>query len=137
MRELAERGELTLRIAYHLFPQVPGQEVADMQRWIQTVTPGDGDDFLRLNGAGENLTWSAADFENFAEPRPELAENYEHEFEKAVRLLCENGWGFRLHATYDETIQRDLAVFEKLAAEGLFPGQGRWFFDHAETVTPR
>jgi predicted amidohydrolase YtcJ len=136
VRELAENGELTLRIAYHLFPQVLGQEVADIQRWIQTVTPGDGDDFLRLNGAGENLTWAAADFENFAEPRPELAENYEHEFEKAVRLLCENGWRFRLHATYNETIQRDLAVFEKLAAEGLFPGPGGWFFDHAETVTP-
>lgn len=136
VRELAERGELTLRIAYHLFPQVLGQEVADIQRWIQTVTPGDGDEFLRLNGAGENLTWAAADFENFAEPRPELSENYEDEFEKAVRILCENDWGFRLHATYNETIQRDLAVFEKLAADGLFPGRGRWFFDHAETVTP-
>lgn len=47
----------------------------------------------------------------------------------------ENGWGFRLHATYDETIRRDLAVFEKLAAEGLFPAGNRWLFDHAETVS--
>lgn len=88
-------------------------------------------------GAGENLTWAAADFENFAEPRPALAEGYEAEFEQAVRLLLEHGWGFRLHATYDETIRRDLAVFEKLAAEGLFPGGGRWLFDHAETVSDR
>ena len=51
------------------------------------VRPGDGDEWLRLNGAGENLTWAAADFENFAEPRPELAADYEAEFEKAVRLL--------------------------------------------------
>ncbi|WP_204366843.1 amidohydrolase [Mycobacterium sp. UM_CSW] len=135
VRTLAERNQLTMRIAYHLFPQVGGQEVADIQRWVQTVTPGDGDEYLRLNGAGENLTWAAGDFENFSEPRPELAEDYEQEFEKAVRLLCEHGWGFRLHATYDETIQRDLAVFEKLSAEGLFPGPGRWFFDHAETVS--
>lgn len=48
----------------------------------------------------------------------------------------ENGWGFRLHATYDETIRRDLAVFEKLAADGLFPAGNRWLFDHAETVSP-
>ena len=27
-------------------------------------------------------------------------------------------------------------MFEKLAAEGVIPGQGHWFFDHAETVTP-
>jgi predicted amidohydrolase YtcJ len=134
--QLAERKELTVRIAYHLFPQVGGQEIDDLKRWIGTIKQGDGDAFLRLNGAGENLTWAAADFENFSEPRPELAAGYEAEFEKAVRLLMENGWGFRLHATYDETIQRDLAVFEKLAADGLFPGDSRWLFDHAETMSP-
>jgi predicted amidohydrolase YtcJ len=133
--ELAKAGQLSLRIAYHLFPQTPGQEIDDLARWIESVRPEDGDEWLRLNGAGENLTWSAADFENFAEPRPELAEGYEAEFEKAVRLLMENGWGFRLHATYDETIRRDLAVFEKLAADGLFPAGNRWLFDHAETVS--
>ncbi|MEU6931417.1 amidohydrolase [Streptomyces sp. 2RAF24] len=133
--DLARSGELTLRIAYHLFPQTAGQELADLKRWTEMVKPGDGDEWLRLNGAGENLTWAAADFENFSEPRPELAAGYETEFEQAVRLLLENGWGFRLHATYDETIRRDLAVFEKLAAEGLFPGGNRWLFDHAETVS--
>ncbi|TMR22694.1 amidohydrolase [Nonomuraea turkmeniaca] len=133
--ELARAGELSLRIAYHLFPQTAGQELADLKRWIETVRPGDGDEWLRLNGAGENLTWAAADFENFSEPRPDLAPGYEAEFEQAVRLLMENGWGFRLHATYDETIRRDLAVFEKLAADGLFPAGNRWLFDHAETVS--
>ncbi|GAA2219574.1 amidohydrolase [Streptomyces nogalater] len=133
--QLAREGELSLRIAYHLFPQTAGQEIDDLTRWIGMVRPEDGDEWLRLNGAGENLTWAAADFENFAEPRPEHAPDYEVEFEKAVRLLMENGWGFRLHATYDETIRRDLAVFEKLAAEGLFPGGNRWLFDHAETVS--
>ncbi|MFF4165042.1 amidohydrolase [Streptomyces sp. NPDC001741] len=132
--ELAEAGQLSLRIAYHLFPQTAGQEIDDLARWIETARPEDGDEWLRLNGAGENLTWSAADFENFSQPRPELSP-YEAEFEKAVRLLMENGWGFRLHATYDETIRRDLAVFEKLAAEGLFPAGNRWLFDHAETVS--
>ncbi|GKQ35310.1 hypothetical protein ALMP_18550 [Streptomyces sp. A012304] len=126
---------MSLRIAYHLFPQTPGQEIDDLTRWIEMARPEDGDAWLRLNGAGENLTWAAADFENFTQPRPEL-NAYEAEFEKAVRLLMENGWGFRLHATYDETIRRDLAVFEKLAAEGLFPAGNRWLFDHAETVSP-
>ncbi|MFF8951291.1 amidohydrolase [Streptomyces sp. NPDC014940] len=133
--ELAKAGQLSMRIAYHLFPQTAGQELDDLARWIETARPEDGDAWLRLNGAGENLTWAAADFENFSQPRPELAPDYEAEFEKAVRLLMENGWGFRLHATYDETIRRDLAVFEKLAAEGLFPAGNRWLFDHAETVS--
>ncbi|MEW2267920.1 amidohydrolase [Streptomyces sp. NPDC047853] len=134
--ELANEGRLSLRIAYHLFPQTAGQEIADLKRWIEMIKPGDGDEWLRLNGAGENLTWAAADFENFTEPRPQLG-SYESEFEEAVRLLTENGWGFRLHATYDETIRRDLAVFEKLAAQGLFPAGNRWLFDHAETVSPQ
>ncbi|MEU1802366.1 amidohydrolase [Streptomyces sp. NPDC019937] len=133
--ELAESGLLSLRIAYHLFPQTAGQEIEDLTRWIEMVRPGDGDAWLRLNGAGENLTWAAADFENFAQPRPYLTGDYEADFEQALRLLMENGWGFRLHATYDETIRRDLAVFEKLAAEGLFPAGNRWLFDHAETVS--
>ncbi|MER7667524.1 amidohydrolase [Kitasatospora sp. NPDC096128] len=134
--ELAAAQELTVRIAYHLFPQTLGQEVEDLRRWATLVKPGDGDEWLRFNGAGENLVWAATDFENFAQPRPELGP-YEDQLEQAVRVLLENGWGFRLHATYDETIRRDLAVFEKLAAEGLFPGPGRWLFDHAETVSPQ
>ena len=33
-----------------------------------------------------------------------------------LRLLAENRWPFRLHATYDETITRALDVFERLVA---------------------
>ena len=32
--------------------------------------PGAGDDFFRVNGGGEMLVYSAADFEDFLEPRP-------------------------------------------------------------------
>ncbi|MDO9397187.1 MAG: amidohydrolase family protein, partial [Herbiconiux sp.] len=50
--QLAQSGELTLRIAYHLFPQTAGQELDDLRRWISMVKPGDGDQWLRANGAG-------------------------------------------------------------------------------------
>src|SRR6201996_19770 len=133
--DLARAGQLTVRIAYHLFPQTPGQELDDLRRWVDMVSVGDGDGWLRCNGAGETITWAAVDFENFSEPRPELS-GYESQFEAAGRLLMEAGWGFRLHATYDQTIARDLNVFERLAAEGLFPGPNRWAFDHAETASP-
>lgn len=134
--QLAERSELTVRIAYHLFPQTAGQELDDLRRWIGMVSPGDGDAWLRSNGAGENLAWSPADFENFAEPRPQLTEKAPTELEAAVRLLIENGWGFRLHATYDETIRADLNVFERVAADAGGSGLGvPWLFDHAETVS--
>lgn len=132
--ELARRGELTLRMSYYLFPQVPGQELDDLRRWTAMVRPGDGDEWLRCAGAGETLVWAGLDYENFREPRPELAARAWDEVDAAVRLLLDRGWGFRLHATYNETISHYLDVFEKVAADGGWPGTG-WFFDHAETVT--
>ena len=133
--QLAERGELTIRIAYHLFPQTAGQELDDLRRWIAMVKPGDGDQWLRANGAGENLAWSLADFENFAEPRPQLLESAASDLEASARLLVENGWGFRLHATYDETIRHDLDVFEKIARDTGGSLGVPWLFDHAETIS--
>ncbi|MGH6960780.1 MAG: amidohydrolase family protein, partial [Dongiaceae bacterium] len=98
--------------------------------------PGQGDDFYRMNGGGEMLVFSAADFEDFLEPRPDLAASMEAELERVVRLLAEQRWPFRLHATYDESITRFLDVFERIDRDVPFNGL-RWFFDHAETITPR
>jgi predicted amidohydrolase YtcJ len=99
------------------------------------VRPGDGDEWLRCNGAGECLAWSLNDYENFAEPRPQLADTAAAELDAAARLLLSNGWGFRLHATYDETIRADLEVFERIAADGGWPDGTPWLFDHAEMVS--
>jgi len=65
---LAADGELTLRIAYNLFMQKAGEELEDFTRWGRMVSPGQGDDRFRQNGAGEMLVFSAADFEDFREP---------------------------------------------------------------------
>ena len=97
--------------------------------------PGAGDDYLRMNGAGENLVWSAADFENFLEPRPDLAPVLEQELEEVVSLLAEREWPFRIHATYDESIDRFLSVFERV--NGRQPFKTRFIIDHAETVSDR
>ncbi|HJV35179.1 amidohydrolase [Geomonas sp.] len=133
--QLASNREMTLRIAYNLFTQHPKGELEDFTNWVRTATPGQGDDFYRLNGAGEMLVFSAADFEDFLEPRPDLPPELESELSKVVGLLVANRWPFRLHATYDESISRFLDVFEKVDREIPFNGL-RWFFDHAETVTP-
>lgn len=134
--ELAEKGELTIRIAYNLFTQHPKGELEDFSRWVKMTSPGKGDDFYRVNGAGEMLVFSAADFEDFLEPRPDLPPIMEQELSQVVRLLVENRWPFRLHATYDESISRFLDIFEAVNRGVPFGGL-RWFFDHAETITPR
>lgn len=134
--ELAAQGELTLRIAYNLFTQHPKGELADFSHWVKLTSPGKGDDFYRMNGAGEMLVFSAADFEDFLEPRPDLLPIMEAELSQVVRLLVEHRWPFRLHATYNESISRFLDIFEAINREVPFNGL-RWFFDHAETITLR
>ncbi|MEJ2604552.1 MAG: amidohydrolase, partial [Gammaproteobacteria bacterium] len=133
IRELHDAGELTVRVAYNLFAQTPGQELPDYERWVALIGPGAGDDYLRMNGAGENLVWSAADFENFLEPRPELGPALEDELEAVVALLAEREWPFRIHATYDESIDRFLSVFERV--NGRQPFRTRFIIDHAETIS--
>jgi len=135
IRRLHEDGTLTLRIAYNLFAQKAGSELSDYERWLEMTEPGAGDAFLRMNGAGENIVWSAADFENFLEPRPDLAPAMESELEPVVELLAANKWPFRIHATYDESISRFLSLFERV--NGKIPFETRFIIDHAETVSER
>ncbi len=134
INELHQRGEMTLRIAYNLFTQRPRQEREDFAAWTAANRMYQGDEFLRLNGAGEMLVYSAADFEDFRVARPDMPPNMEAELESVVGMLARNHWAFRLHATYDETISRALDVFEKVNREAPISGL-RWFFDHCETIS--
>ena len=136
INELHRRDELTVRFAYNLFTQKPKEELADFQRWTQMTRPGEGDDFYRMNGGGEMLVFSAADFEDFLEPRPEMPTVMEDELKAVIRNLAENRWPFRLHATYDETISRALTTFEEVNRAVPFDGLP-WFFDHCETISDR
>ena len=79
----------------------------------------EGDDYFRHNGAGEMLVFSAADFEDFLQPRPDMGPDMEGDLEEIVRILATNRWHWRLHATYEQTIARGL----------------NWMFDHAETIS--
>nr|WP_247714494.1 amidohydrolase [Qipengyuania aerophila] len=136
IEKLHEDDQLTVRISYNLFTQKPKEELADFAGWAKQVSPGQGDDHYRHNGAGEMLVYSAADFEDFRQPRPEMPVNMETDLEPVIRLLAENRWPWRLHATYDETIGRALDVYEKVNADIPFDGL-HWFFDHAETISDR
>lgn len=136
IKRLDEDGHLTVRIAYSLFAQKPGEELADYTRWIGMTHPGDGTDLLRVNGAGENLLWADADFENFLQPRPDLAPTMESELEAIVHKLADAKWPWRIHATYDESISRFLNIFERVHRDRPID-KLRWFFDHAETVSQK
>ena len=72
IRKLSEAGHLTVRLAYNLFTQKPKSEKEDFLNWTKTSKYKQGDDYFRHNGAGEMLVFSAADFEDFRQPRPDM-----------------------------------------------------------------
>jgi predicted amidohydrolase YtcJ len=136
IEELHRRGEMSVRMAYNIFTQRPKEEREDFLRCMKLTAPGRGDDFYRCNGAGEMLVYSAADFEDFLEPRPDLPSSLETDLTDVVSLLAAEKWPFRIHATYNESITRMLNVFEKVNREIPFIGTN-WFFDHCETISDR
>ncbi|MGA7533257.1 MAG: amidohydrolase, partial [Pseudolabrys sp.] len=136
IRKLSEAGHLTVRLAYNLFTQKPKSEKEDFLNWTKTSKYKQGDDYFRHNGAGEMLVFSAADFEDFRQPRPDMPPEMEGDLEEVVRVLAENRWPWRLHATYDETISRALDVYERVNRDIPLKGLN-WFFDHCETISEK
>ncbi|HIV71688.1 MAG TPA: amidohydrolase [Candidatus Aquabacterium excrementipullorum] len=134
IEHLSKEAQLTIRLAYNLFTQKPKQEKDDFLRWTAGTQYKQGDDYFRHNGAGEMLVFSAADFEDFRQPRPDMGPEMEGELEEVVRILAQNRWPWRMHATYDETISRALDVFERVNQDVPLEGLN-WFFDHAETIS--
>ena len=136
IQKLADENQLTIRLAYNLFTQKPKGEKDDFLNWTKTSKYKQGDDYFRPNGAGEMLVFSAADFEDFRQPRPDMPPQMEGELEEVVTILAQNRWPWRMHATYDETIDRALDVFEKVNKDVPLEGLN-WFFDHAETISEK
>jgi predicted amidohydrolase YtcJ len=146
--DMARSDGLPLRISYYLFAQKPGQELKDIQSWVESERlnanlDAHHENGFVLEGAGEQLVASAGDFENFRAERPDLDANpkWREELTAAVRTLVQRRWPIRIHATYDETIDRILSVFEAVDREEKTAGRPgftdlRWAIDHVETIQP-
>jgi predicted amidohydrolase YtcJ len=138
-KTLASQGKLPIRISNYLFAQKAGSELQDYEKWTAeeklnlSIKAERLEDYV-VEGAGENLVWSAGDFENFMAPRPELKAKVEEELTAVTRVLAEYQWPIRIHATYNESITRMLDVFERVFRETGY--KARWCIDHAETISP-
>jgi hypothetical protein len=137
---LNKAGKITVRLPYYLFAQKKGMELNDYSTWTGMVDihqphkNGLNEIDYHVKGGGENLVADAADFENFLFPRPELPASMDSSLKSVLLLLVKNRWPFRIHATYDESISRDLNVIEAVNKE--IPLNGLvWFIDHAETIS--
>lgn len=143
---LAQSGDLAVRISKYLFPQNKGAELAEFERWTKNWQAGvnRAQDLLHgyeVEGGGEFLVWSAGDYENFLADRPDIRDrkNWDTELLAVTRHLLRNRWPLRIHATYDESVNNILNVFEEAHALEIADGRDgfggvRWAFDHGETL---
>jgi predicted amidohydrolase YtcJ len=136
IEELAQHHLLTVRVAYHLAAQTAGNEIDDYLHWCTINRHGDGDELLRFNGAGDVLVHAAMDHTNFLQPPPDMSANTAAALENVVARLAARNWPWRMHASYNETIDMALDVFERVNAETPLHNLP-WFFDGAETISER
>ena len=122
-----------LSLAYNLFTQKAKQELADFRQWTRVTRPGEGDDFYRVNGAGEMLVSSAADYEDFLEPRPDMLPVMESELKSAsARESLAVPPSRNLRRNYHARPERVRGSESRNYFYGL-----HWFFDHCETISDR
>lgn len=137
---LNRMGKISVRLPYFLFAQKKGSELNDYTRWVNMVEIDQpeqhsfSDIDYYVEGGGENLVADAADFENFLFPRPEFPASMEANLKAVLQLLVKKRWPFRIHATYNESIARDLNVIEAINQESPLNGL-TWIIDHAETIS--
>jgi predicted amidohydrolase YtcJ len=134
--KLAAESQLTLRISYSLFAQAPGKELANYQAWSKLVKVGQGNDWFRMIGAGEYLTWSAGDVTNFAKDFNGQPVVMEQQFTEVVTYVAGLGWPFRQHTSFESSASRVLNVIEQVNRQVPVKSL-RWGLDHCEGVGPR
>src|SRR6266511_2048107 len=101
---------LTVRVVFSLFAQRPGKELEDYQSLTQMLPMGFGDDWLRFNGIGENVTWGMYNNDNPGEA--EKAQFYEIARWAAARRMSLN-----IHWHNDRSVGQLLDIFERVNRE--------------------
>ncbi len=133
IHELWRRGEMTVRVGYHLHSPSPAvDEVPFTAQLVAFRHHYEGDSWLRFLGSGEVLTWEAWD-PGFVPPfrrDPKTMERWQH----VVRLLLRHRMRFSYHAVHDDTITQALRFLEEIAREvPLAPL--RITFEHVEDLS--
>jgi predicted amidohydrolase YtcJ len=131
---LHDRGELTLRVHWYLQPNRPGSELEVIKRFVTTVRPGSGDDWLRPIGVGEQILASSFDGDAFAPLPPEFSQKALDDWRTAVRMIIESGWRFQVHATRNHSAEQLLPAIEEINREIPVTNR-RISFAHMEDVT--
>jgi predicted amidohydrolase YtcJ len=113
---------LTVRVVFSLFSQRPGKELEDYQNLTQMLPMGFGDDMLRFNGIGENVTWGMYNNENPTEAQKQ-------QYYEVAKWAALRGMTLTQHWSNDASVHHLLDVFERVNREAPITGL-RWSIAH-------
>jgi predicted amidohydrolase YtcJ len=98
---------LTVRVVFSLFAQRPGKELEDYQAMTQMLPMGFGDDMLRFNGIGENVTWGMYNNDNPTEAQKQ-------QYYEVARWAASRGMTLTQHWSNDISVHHLLEVMERV-----------------------
>jgi predicted amidohydrolase YtcJ len=113
---------LTVRVIFSLFAQRPGKELEDYQNLTQMLPMGFGDDMLRFNGIGENVTWGM--YNNDSPTEVQKQQYYE-----VAKWAASRGMTLTQHWSNDASVHHLLDVFERVNRDTPIAGL-RWSIAH-------
>jgi predicted amidohydrolase YtcJ len=124
---LWQQGKLPLRLRFSLSAPKAGSELADFQQLSALMPMGWGDEWLRFNGLGENVTWGM--YNNSAPSEKDKAH-----LEETLRWAAQRGMGVTFHWNQNETVHHLLEVLERVGqSHDLRPL--RWSIAHLNNAS--
>jgi len=103
-------GGLTLRVVFSLCAPRRDHELEDFQDLTQALPMGFGDNWLRFNGIGENVTWGMYNNENPSEAQQE-------QLYQTLRWAASHGMAATFHWHNDKSVHHLLDVLERVDRE--------------------
>lgn len=119
---------LTVRVIFSLFAQRPGKELEDYQSLTQMLPMGFGDDWLRFNGIGENVTWGMYNNDNPTDAQKE-------QYYQVARWAASRGLTLTQHWNSNKSVHHLLDVLERVNRETPLAPL-RWSIAHLNDATP-
>jgi predicted amidohydrolase YtcJ len=119
---------LTVRVVFSMFAQRPGKELEDYQSLTAMMPMGFGDDWLRLNGIGENVAWGMYNNDN-----PTAAQK--QQYYEIMSWAASRRMTMTQHWSNDASLHHLLDVLERVNRETPIAPL-RWSIAHLNDLSP-
>ena len=134
LAQMAQTGELALRVNYYVSPNEPGDELEQLRRAAEEIKQLNHNDMFRFAGFGETLIRGTRD--GLSDPKGiQIDPGARKRLRRVTRFFAENGYNFHLHAAHDNTARQLLDILEEVNRQAPF-SRHRIAFAHLEDATP-